>query len=82
MQPEYLALFSNSGNLVIKVLFKDSDRSISEQKLNASEIQKLVNPDGKLFIPKIRFDDHLADLEKVDIFVSENRIVLHARLHR
>ena len=82
MEPEYLALFSNSGNLVIKVLFKDSDSSIREQRLNANEIQKLVSPDGKLFVPKMRFDDHLADIEKVDIFVSENRIVLHARLHR
>lgn len=82
MEPEYLALFSNTGNITIQVHFKDSDRSISEQKMDAGEVQKLISPDGKSFISKMRFDDYLAEIEKIDLFVSKNRIVLHARLYK
>lgn len=82
MELEYLALFSNTGNIIIQVRFKDSDSSVSEQKLDAGEIQKLISPNGKSFISKMRFDDHLAEIERIDIFLSKNRIVLHARLYK
>lgn len=64
MEPEYLALFSNTGNMTIQVHFKDSESSVCEQKLDAGEIQKLISPDGKSFISEMRFDDHLAEIEK------------------
>ena len=80
MVPEYLALFSNTGNITIQVRFKDSDSSVSEQKMDVGEVQKLISPDGKSFISKMRFDDHLAEIEKMELFVSKKRIVLHARL--
>lgn len=80
MVPEYLALFSNTGNITIQVRFKDSDSSVSEQKMDVGEIQKLISPDGKSFISKMRFDDHLAEIEKMELFIPKNRIVLHARL--
>ncbi|HRM84287.1 MAG TPA: hypothetical protein PLY99_18305 [Acidovorax temperans] len=80
MVPEYLALFSNTGNITIQVRFKDSDRSVSEQKMDVGEVQKLISPDGKSFISKMRFDDHLAEIEKMELFIPKNRIVLHARL--
>ena len=80
MVPEYLALFSNTGNITIQVRFKDSDSSVSEQKMDVGEVQKLISPDGKSFISKKRFDDHLAEIEKMELFIPKNRIVLHARL--
>ena len=80
MVPEYLALFSNTGNITIQVRFKDSDSSVSEQKMDVGEVQKLIRPDGKSFISKIRFDDHLAEIEKREGGSPKNRIVLHARL--
>ena len=80
MVPEYLALFSNTGYITIQVRFKDSDSSVSEQKMDVGEVQKLISPDGKSFISKMRFDDHLAEIEKMELFIPKNRIVLHARL--
>lgn len=80
MVPEYLALFSNTGNITIQVRFKDSDSAVSEQKMDVGEVQKLISPDGKSFISKMRFDDHLAEIEKMELFIPKNRIVLHARL--
>lgn len=80
MVPEYLALFSNTGNITIQVRFKDSDSSVSEQKIDVGEVQKLISPDGKSFISKMRFDDHLAEIEKMELFIPKNRIVLHVRL--
>ena len=79
MEPEYLALFSNTGNITIHVRFKDSDSSVSDQKIDACEIQKLINPDGKSFISKMRFDDHLAESERIEMSISKSRIILHAR---
>ena len=80
MVPEYLALFSNTGNITIHVRFKDSDSSVSDQKIDAGEIQKLISPDGKSFISKMRFDDHLAEIERIEMSISKSRIILHARL--
>ena len=80
MVPEYLALFSNTGNITIQVRFKDSDSSVSDQKIDAGEIQKLISPDGKSFISKMRFDDHLAEIERIEMSISKSRIILHARL--
>ena len=80
MEPEYLALFSNTGNITIQVRFKDSDSSISDQKIDAGEIQKLISSDGKSFISKMRFDDHLAEIERIEMSISKSRIILHARL--
>ena len=79
MEPEYLALFSNTGNITIHVRFKDSDSSVSDQKIDAGEIQKLISPDGKSFISKMRFDDHLAEIERIEMSISKSRIILHAR---
>ena len=80
MVPEYLALFSNTGNITIQVRFKDSDSSVSEQKMDVGEVQTLTSPAGTSFIPKMRSDDHLAEIEKMELFIPKNRIVLHARL--
>lgn len=80
MEPEYLSLFTNTGNFTIQVRFKDSDSSIATQTMKAEEIKKLLNFDGESFISKMRFDDHLAEIEKIDISISKNRIILHARL--
>ena len=79
MEPEYLALFSNTGNITIHVRFKDSDSSVSDQKIDAGEIQKLISPDGKSFISKMRFDEHLAEIERIEMSISKSRIILHAR---
>ena len=80
MEPEYLSLFTNTGNFTIQVRFKDSDSSIAIQTMKAEEIKNLLNFDGESFISKMRFDDHLAEIEKIDTSISKNRIILHARL--
>ena len=80
MEPEYLSLFTNAGNFTMQVCFKNSDSSIATQTMKAEEIKKLLNFDGESFISKMRFDDHLAEIEKIDISISKNRIILHARL--
>ena len=80
MELEYLGLFSNTGDTTVSVRFNNTYSSITEQKLDAGEIRKLISPDGKSFITKMRFDDHLARIEKIDILLSKNRIVMHARL--
>ena len=40
MEPEYLSLFTNTGNFTIQVRFKDSDSSIATQTMKAEEIKK------------------------------------------
>jgi hypothetical protein len=79
-EPEYLTLFSNTGDIKVKVVFKDSGASIKEQTIKPDEIRKLVSPDGKNFITKMRFDDHLAEIEKIDMLVAKKWVVLHARV--
>ena len=39
MEPEYLSLFTNTGNFTIQVRFKDSDSSIATQTMKAEEIK-------------------------------------------
>ena len=80
MEPEYLTLFTNTGNFTIQVRFKNSYSSVATQKMKADEIKNLLNLDGESFITKMRFDDHLAEIEKIDVSISKNRIILHARL--
>lgn len=80
MEPEYLSLFTNTGNFTIQVRFKDSDSFIATQTMKAEEIKNLLNFDGESFISRMRFDDHLAEIEKIDISISKNRLILHARL--
>ena len=65
MEPEYLTLFTNTGNFTIQVRFKNSYSSVATQKMKADEIKNLLNLDGESFISKMRFDDHLAEIEKI-----------------
>ena len=80
MEPEYLLMFSNTGGITIQVRFKNFDGSISNQKMHPQEISKLVNSDGDGFISKMRFDDYLFDIEKIDISILKKRIVVYAYL--
>ena len=79
MEPEYLSLFSNAGNFRVQVRLKNSLGPVRDLKMEACEIQKLLNSDGKSFISKMRFDDHLAELEKIEIFFANTLLILHAR---
>lgn len=81
MEQEYLTLFSNTGNIKVQVFFNGSDSTIQEQKLEASEIRKLVNYDGKSFISKMRFDGYLAEIKKIDIRLPENIISLYVEFN-
>jgi hypothetical protein len=79
MEPEYLTFFSNTGSITVRVRFKDTNASIREQRMHPDEIQKLINGSHGGFISRMYFDEHLMELEKIEISILENRVVLHAR---
>lgn len=79
MEPEYLMFFSNTGSITVRVRFKNFNGSISEQRMHPNELQKLINDNHDGFISHMYFDDHLMELEKIEISILENRVVLHAR---
>lgn len=82
MEPEYLTLFSNIGSIVVRVRFKNSDGSISERRMHPTEIQKLIHENQGFFLSRIYFDERLMELEKIEISVPDNRVVLHARAQK
>ena len=78
MEPEYLSLFSNTGKVTIEVCFKNFDGSVRAQIMQPSEISKLISTDQTGFVAQMFFDEHPMNLDKIEIIVEENRIVLHA----
>ena len=77
MEPEYLSLFSNTGTVAIEVRFKNFDGSVRTQMMHPSEISKLIRTDQNGFVARMFFDEHPMNLDKIEIIVKENRIVLH-----
>ena len=79
MEPEYLELFSNTGRTAVSVNFKATDGAVREQFMQPSELTKLIQADGQYFLSRLQFDEHLMRLEKIEILVQENHVVLHVR---
>ena len=78
MEPEYLSLFSNTGTVAVEVRFKNFDGSVRSQMMRPREISKLIGTDQNGFVARMSFDEHPMKLDKIEIIVEENRIVLHA----
>ena len=77
MEPEYLSLFSDTGNITVEVRFRSFDGSIREKRMQPTEIGKLVQPDQDGFVSHIYFDEHRMKLERIEILVDQRRMVLH-----
>ena len=78
MEPEYLALFSNTGSMTVEVRFNSFDGSIREQLMQPGEIEKMIHPDQSGFLSHMYFDEHRMKLDRIEILVDERRVVLHA----
>lgn len=80
--PEYLELFSprsGAGTISVEVKFKDHDGRISDLKMSAREIEKIINPDDGEFYREMRFDDWLFDIYKYQIDPIKKKMTIMAR---
>lgn len=65
--PEYLSLFSNTGDYTVKVQFKDNAVNVSTQSMDPQEIKSLIDPATGNFYTHLTFDDHPYYVHKYDI---------------
>lgn len=77
---EYLLLFSNQGPIEVSVKFKGSNATISNKSMRPEEIRMLIAPDTGQFIKEMTFDGHPAQIKKIEILPSINKIVIQAQL--
>ena len=77
--PEYLALFSNNGNIDVQVSFEDHKGSISNRKMSPREISVLISPQGKGFHTQMTFDDWPFVITKYEIEPAENKLTIFAK---
>lgn len=76
--PEFLSLFSNDGDFLVKVKFKGSDAWIADQTMSADEINKLIDPSTGSFFSKMYFDDHLLNINSFCVDLTKKRIKIIA----
>ncbi len=79
MEPEYLSLFSNAGGTAVSVHFTDNDGSIREQLMHPHELTKLIGHDEQGFLAQMFFDEQLMRLDRIEILVGKNQVILHVR---
>ena len=79
MQPEYLLLFSNTGSTTVTVHFMDTDGSVRKQLMQPHELTKLISHDERGFLSEMSFDEHLMRLERIEILVEKNQVILHVK---
>ena len=77
--PEYLALFSNKGNIIVEVKFKDYHGGVANLKMMADEIIKLTDPSSHEFLTEMRFDDWLFEIYKYQIDPLKKKITIMVR---
>ncbi|QOX78232.1 hypothetical protein FY034_04535 [Trichlorobacter lovleyi] len=79
--PEYLELFSDTGNVTVRVKFADkSDNGRSMREFNAqwSEMSKLIAPETHEPYCEMLFDSYACEISKIEINPKRNSIVIHA----
>ena len=76
--PEYLDLFSNQGEFLVKVSFEDRDISIRHLKCNASELISLINPSNGIFFECMGFDGHPYKIGHININLINRKITIKA----
>jgi hypothetical protein len=79
---EYLCMFSNEGDITVRVKFKDHDGFIANRQMNASEIKQLVSPKGKGFLTAMTFDDWPCEVYQYKIDPIANRLTIFARMSK
>jgi len=80
--PEYLILFSNTGNIDVEVKFKDHQGSVANVKMTTDEIVKLIDPRSHEFYTEMKFDDWLFEICKYQIDPLNRKITIMARKKR
>jgi hypothetical protein len=70
-QEEYLALFSKTGDINVSVKFEDFEGIVADQKMQPSEITKLINHRTGKFLTRLRFDDWPFDIYQLQIDLVE-----------
>lgn len=79
--PEYLDLFSDTGNVTIRVKFadkSDAGRSMREFNVQWSELSKLIDPESQEPYREMSFDSYVCEISKIEINPKRNSIVIHA----
>ena len=74
--PEYLLMFTNTGEYTVKVKFKTKNASIVEQHVHAQEITKLISRETGMFYKKMYFDEHLFSIENIEVNLIKKEIVI------
>ena len=76
---EYLALFSNTGDVKVRVKFKDFEGTVAHQTMQAQEIACLFSEDGHGFIDRMTIDEWPFEIFRYEIDVRQNILTLHAK---
>ena len=77
--PEYLGMFSNSGDVVIKVKFtdkRDKGRSIASTRAEWHELKKLFHPDTDEPYLSMYFDEYRCIISKIEIDPTKKVVVI------
>ncbi len=75
---EYLSLFSNQGNIEVRVNLKGSNGIVSTRKMTPSEISCLITEDGESFVKNLTIDEWPVEVQKYEINPSKNTLIIHA----
>lgn len=76
--PEFLAIFSNDGDFLVKVKFKGTDAKIANQSMVTDEINKLIDPSTGSFFSRMYFDDHLYNVDRYSVDLIKKRVEITA----
>lgn len=76
--PEYLLLFSGSGEFSVEVKFK-GDGFVPPRSATVLEIARLVNPETGGFHTAMTFDEHLFEVYKYEIDPIKKKLIIKAR---
>lgn len=76
--PEYLLLFSGSGEFSVEVKFK-GDGFVPPRSATVQEITRLVNPETGGLYTAMTFDDHLFEVYKYEIDPIKKKLIIKAR---
>lgn len=78
-QDEYLALFSNTGDISVSVKFKDFEGIIADQKMEPIEIDKLIDHRTGKFLTRLTFDGWPFEVYLHQLDLVKKRLVIMAR---
>lgn len=77
--PEYLSLFSQTGDVNVCVRFEGHDGYMPERWMSAQEVVALVAPDGAGFHQRMTFDEWEFIITRYEIDPVQRRLTIVAR---